>query len=131
MIKKAIEEAKEFTTSLPSKSLIAKLEALASSNSSSDFLKALKKFPEQSKEKLRSCTNGRQKLLEYLEAPLSAVQTSSPMPEIEELKSYLPPQSKAEKTKIDEGHFKTFFGAFFTALRRQIKKSEQKKGAGS
>ena len=122
LIKKAIEEAKEFTTSLPSKSLIAKLEALASSNSSSDFLKALKKFPEQSKEKLRSCTNGRQKLLEYLEAPWRAIQANSPMPEIEELKSYLaPPRGEEEKTKIAEGHFKTFFGAFFTALRRQIK----------
>ena len=131
LIKKAIEEAKEFTTSLPSKSLIAKLEALVASNSSSGFLEALKKFPEQSKEKLRSCTNGRQKLLEYLEAPWRAIQANSPMPEIEELKSYLaPPRGEEEKTKIDEDHFKTFFGAFFTALRHQIKQSEQK-GAGS
>ena len=131
LIKKAIKEANEFKTPLPSKSLVAKLEALVASNSSSGFLDALRQFPKSSRDSLNACTNGGQTLLEYLEAPRKIIQANSPMPEIEELKSYLaPPRGEEEKTKSDEAHFKTFFGAFFTALRHQIKQSEQK-GAGS
>ena len=122
LIKKAIKEANEFKTPLPSKSLVAKLEALVASNSSSGFLDALRQFPKSSRDSLNACTNGGQTLLEYLEAPRKIIQANSPMPEIEELKSYLaPPRGEEEKTKSDEAHFKTFFGAFFTALRRQIK----------